>query len=105
VNQFSTPFRSQEADRMLSNVALKVPSRLNQLRKPIAHTLSMDKIDEKMAQLKENYLASLTEKQAAGLKDQPDDFIAQSACVTCAGFIVTLQSRVGGDKSAEAAQV
>jgi hypothetical protein len=39
------------------------------------------------------------------LKDQPDDFIAQSACVTFAGFIVTLQSRAGGDKSAEAAQV
>jgi hypothetical protein len=37
---------------------------LNQRRNTIAHTLSMDKIDEKMAQLKENYLASLTEKQA-----------------------------------------
>ena len=77
----------------------------NQLRNTIAHTLSMDRIDEKMAQLKENYLASLTEKQAAGLKEQPDDFIAQSACVTCAGFIVTLQSRAGGDKSADAAEV
>jgi hypothetical protein len=71
----------------------------NQLRNTIAHTLSMDRIAEKMAQLEENYLASLTEKQAAGLKDQPDDFIAQSACVTCAGFIVTLQSRAGGNKS------
>ena len=75
----------------------------NQLRNTIAHTLSMDKIADKMAQLKEKYLASLTEKQAAGLKDQPDDFIAQSACVTCAGFIAMLQSRVGGEKSAEAA--
>lgn len=68
----------------------------NQLRNTIAHTLSMDKIDDKMVQLKEKYLASLTEKQAAGLQDQPDDFIAQSACVACAGFIATLQSRVGG---------
>jgi hypothetical protein len=34
---------------------------------------------------------SLTEKQAAGLKEQPDDFLAQSACVTCAGFIATLR--------------
>lgn len=74
----------------------------NQLRNTIAHTLSMDKIDDKMVQLKEKYLASLTEKQAAGLQDQPDDFIAQSACVTCAGFIATLQSRVGGEKSVEA---
>jgi hypothetical protein len=77
----------------------------NQLRNMIAHTLSMDKIADKMAQLKEKYLASLTEEQAAGLKDQPDDFIAQSACVTCAGFIVTLPSRTGGEKSAGAAKV
>jgi hypothetical protein len=77
----------------------------NQLRNAIAHTLSMDTIEEKMAQLKEKYLASVTEKQAADLKDQPDDFIAQSACATCAGFIVTLQSSTGGDKSADAAQV
>jgi hypothetical protein len=73
----------------------------NQLRNTIAHTLSMDKMADKMAQLKEKYLASLTEKQAAGLKDQPDEFIAQSACVTCAGFIATLQSRAGGEQSAE----
>jgi len=73
----------------------------NQLRNTIAHTLSMDKIADKMAQLKKKYLACLTEKQAAGLRDQPDDFIAQSACVTCAGFIATLQSRVGGGTSAE----
>jgi hypothetical protein len=74
----------------------------NQLRNAIAHTLSMDKIADKMAQLKQKYLASLTEKQAAGLKEQPDDFIAQSACVTCAGFIVMLQSR-DGNESARAA--
>jgi len=76
----------------------------NQLRNTIAHTLSIDNITEKMAQLKEKYLACLTEKQAAGLKDQPDDFIAQSACVTCAGFIATLRSRVGGGTSAEPAK-
>jgi hypothetical protein len=75
----------------------------NQLRNTIAHTLSMDKIADKMAHLRKKYLASLTEKQAAGLKDQPDDFIAQSACITCAGFIATLQSRLGTDKSAVAA--
>jgi hypothetical protein len=65
----------------------------------------MDKIAEKMAQLKDKYLASLTEIQATGLKNQPDDVVAQSACVTCAGFIVMLQSRAGGDKSPETAQV
>jgi hypothetical protein len=71
----------------------------NQLRNTIAHTLSIDTIADKMAQLKEKYLACMTEKQAAGLKDQPDDLIAQSACVTCAGFIATLQSRAGGERA------
>ena len=71
----------------------------NQLRNTIAHTLSVDKIADKMAQLKEKYLASLTEKQAAGLKDHSDDSLAQSACVRCAGFIATLQFRFDGDKS------
>jgi hypothetical protein len=74
----------------------------NQLRNTIAHTLSMDKVADKMAQLKEKYLASLTKEQAAGEKDQPDDFIAQSACVICAGFIGMLKLRAGGEKSAEA---
>lgn len=69
----------------------------NQLRNTIAHTLSMDEIADKMARLKEKYLAAQTEQQASGLKDQSDDFIAQSACVTCAGFIATLQSRAGGE--------
>jgi hypothetical protein len=75
----------------------------NQLRNTIAHTLSMDKIAEKIVQLREKYLTSLTEEQATGFKDQPDDVIAQSAFATCAGFIVTLQSRAGGENSAEAA--
>jgi hypothetical protein len=73
----------------------------NQLRNAIAHTLSADEISAKMAALKEKYLACLTEQQAAGLKDQTDDVIAQSACVTCAGFIATVQARGAGDKSAE----
>jgi hypothetical protein len=68
----------------------------NQLRNTIAHSLSTDRIAEKVANSKAKYLGSLTEKQAAGLKDQPDDFIAQSACVDCVGFIATLQSRGRG---------
>jgi hypothetical protein len=74
----------------------------NQLRNTIAHTLSMNKIVDKMEQLKNKSLASLTETQAEGLKDQPDEFIAQSACVTCAGFIATLKSRVEQGQSAVA---
>jgi uncharacterized protein YutE (UPF0331/DUF86 family) len=74
----------------------------NQLRNTIAHTLSIEKIAEKMKQLKERYFAFLTEKQAADLKDRPDDYIAQSALVTCAGFIATLQDRARAKKSAEA---
>ena len=67
----------------------------NELRNKIAHTLAADKIADKMVQLKKKYLASLTAKQAADLKDQPDDYIALSACSTCAGFIATLRPRVG----------
>jgi hypothetical protein len=66
----------------------------NELRNKIAHTLAADKIADKMVQLKKKYLASLTAKQAADLKDQPDDYIALSACSTCAGYIATLRSRV-----------
>jgi len=73
----------------------------NQLRNAIAHTLSMDKIAEKTEQLKEKFLASLTEQQATGLSDQPDDYIAQSAFVTCAGFIAMLRLRVGNHQSEE----
>ena len=77
----------------------------NQLRNTIAHSLSTEKILEKMAQLRSKFLACLTERQAADLKDQPDDFIAQSACVTCAGFIATLKTRDGDNKTTEAVSV
>jgi hypothetical protein len=73
----------------------------NQLRNTIAHSLSSEAIAEKMRQLKDRYLACLTAKQAAGLADQSDDYIAQSACVTCAGFIATLTDRLP-KKSVEA---
>jgi hypothetical protein len=66
----------------------------NQLRNAIAHTLSSDKIAEKMKQLKNRHLAWLTPAQAAGLADQSDDYIAQSACLTCAGFILVLKDRL-----------
>lgn len=66
----------------------------NDLRNIVAHTLETEKINEKMSVLKTKYFACLTEKQADGLKDQPDDFIAMSACSTCAGFVATLQSRI-----------
>ena len=66
----------------------------NQLRNTIAHTLSPNKIAEKMKRLKDRYLACLTAEQAAGLANQSDDYIAQSACITCAGFIVTLADRL-----------
>jgi hypothetical protein len=55
-----------------------------------------------MKLLRETYLSYLTEEQAAGLADQPDDYVAQSACVTWAGFIATLEDRARAKKSAEA---
>ena len=75
----------------------------NQLRNTIPHSLSVEKIAEKMKQLKERYFAFLTEEQAAGLFGQPDDYIAMSACSTCAGFIATLEDRVRAGKPAVAA--
>jgi hypothetical protein len=74
----------------------------NQLRNKIAHTLLSDKIAGKMKQLKDRYLACLTAKQAADLALQSDDYIAQSACLTCAGFIVTLTDQLAR-KSADVA--
>jgi len=75
----------------------------NQLRNTIPHSLSVEKIAEKMKQLKERYFAFLTEEQAAGLFGQPDDYTAMSACSTCAGFIATLEDRVRAGKPAVAA--
>jgi uncharacterized protein YutE (UPF0331/DUF86 family) len=75
----------------------------NQLRNTIAHSLSVEKIAEKMKQLKDRYFAFLTEEQAAGLADQPDDYIAMTACSTCAGFIATLKDRASAGKSPSAA--
>jgi hypothetical protein len=62
----------------------------------IAHTPEIAEIQKKMAILKDKYFACLTQKQVDGLKNQPDDFIAMSACSTCAGFIATLESRILG---------
>ena len=64
----------------------------NILRNTIAHTLDADKIEQRMKELKDTYLAVLTPQQAQGLAEQPDDYVAQSACVLCAGFIASLES-------------
>jgi hypothetical protein len=75
----------------------------NNLRNTIAHTLEIVKIKEKMAILKDKYFACLTQRQIDGLKDRPDDYIAMSACSTCAGFIATLESRArSGDEKGKA---
>jgi hypothetical protein len=62
----------------------------NTLRNTIAHTLDADKIDQRMKDLKDTYLAVLTPQQAEGLAGESDDYIAQSACVLCAGFVASL---------------
>lgn len=56
----------------------------NVLRNTIAHTLDANKIEHRMKELKDTYLAALTPQQAQGLAEQPDDYVAQSACVLCA---------------------
>jgi hypothetical protein len=66
----------------------------NSLRNTIAHNLDLDKIDCRMADLEEKYLATMTPGNAASMREQPDDHVAMSACSTCAGFIATLESRI-----------
>lgn len=66
----------------------------NSLRNTIAHNLDSDRIDRRMADLKQKYLATMTPQNAAAIENQPDDYIAMSACYTCGGFIATLESRI-----------
>jgi hypothetical protein len=68
-----------------------VLSAVNKLRNQIAHSLDADEIQKKMDKLRKVFLSTLTAKQAASLEGQPDDFVAQSACVLCAGFLTMLQ--------------
>ena len=44
-----------------------------------------------MDKLRKTFFDTLTPKQVAGLKEQSDDYIAQSACVISAGFLATLK--------------
>jgi hypothetical protein len=67
----------------------------NLLRNTIAHTLDAEKIEQRMKELREIYQAALTPQQAEGVGGQPDDYIAQSACVLCAGFIASLAENGG----------
>ena len=68
----------------------------NSLRNTIAHNLDAGKIDRRMADLKEKYLAAMTPENAAAIEDESDDYIAMIACATCGGFIATLESRIKG---------
>jgi hypothetical protein len=56
----------------------------------MAHGHSPEKIAEEMRTVKAAYLASVTPEQAKGLKDQSDEQIAESAWVTCCGFLGAL---------------
>jgi hypothetical protein len=73
----------------------------NNLRNTVAHSLEITAIQEKMAVLKEKYFSSLTERQVDGIKNEAEEFIAMSACATCAGFIATLQLRIPHDDHAQ----
>jgi hypothetical protein len=66
----------------------------NSLRNTVAHNLDPDKIDRRMADLKEKYLATMTPENAAAIENEPNDYIAMMACSTCGGFIATLESRI-----------
>jgi uncharacterized protein YutE (UPF0331/DUF86 family) len=81
----------EEQDDPLWDVLKKA----NILRNTIAHTLDADKIDVRMEELKATYLATLAPSQAEGIAAEGNDYIAQSACVLCAGFIAMLASRRG----------
>jgi hypothetical protein len=64
----------------------------NRLRNQVAHSLDTAKVQTKMDELRKIFLATLTPRQAEDLRSQADDFVAQSACVICAGFLATLKS-------------
>lgn len=72
----------------------------NSLRNTIAHNLDPDKIERRMADLKQKYLATMTPQNAVRIENEPDDYIAMMACSTCGGFIATLESRVKAGKAA-----
>jgi hypothetical protein len=69
----------------------KVIWAVNTLRNQIAHDLDVAEIQRKMNNVRKELFANLTEKQVAALKAQSDDYIAQYACVLCAGFLGMLQ--------------
>ena len=60
------------------------------LRNKMAHTSDLDAIQKTMDQLRKVYFNALTEKQAEGLKKEPDHIVAQTAAFLCGGFIATL---------------
>jgi hypothetical protein len=67
-----------------------VLSAVNALRNDIVHEMDPGDIKKGMDSLRTIFLGILTPEQAKGLKGQPDQYIAQSACVHCAGFLATL---------------
>ena len=64
---------------------------INSVRNQVADDLDVDEIRKKMDKLRKTFFDTLTPKQVAGLKEQSDDYIAQSACVISAGFLATLK--------------
>jgi hypothetical protein len=60
----------------------------NQLRNKIAHTLDQTEIQVKMDELREAYLAALTEKQAEAAKKLDDVRIAAAAFELCGAYLV-----------------
>jgi hypothetical protein len=73
---------------------------INGLRNAIAHGHGDKKIAEAMRTVKASYLASLTPEQAEGIKDLPDDQIAEGACVMCGGFLVTITNEAKSRRAA-----
>lgn len=63
----------------------------NALRNEIAHDVQTDEIHKKMDRLRRVYLEVLTPQQAEGVKDLPDDKIAESACYLSAGFLASME--------------
>jgi hypothetical protein len=63
----------------------------NSLRNAIAHGDSADEIKRIMGAVRRLYLSILTPEQAKGVEKEPDDSIAQSTFLLCAGFLAALQ--------------
>ena len=61
------------------------------LRNELAHKRDPQKIGEKTAKLRSEYMKALSPQQVKGLDSVADDIVAHQACIAVAGFLYVLE--------------